>query len=123
MILPLPASTPAHDRPLAARAILHFYLPLALNAWLLALAGPLLNAAVTRASEPRLHLAAFWIAFTVLLLCQGICLIVHPVTAALVARRTSLGTIAIPSLLAGLGAGALRFDALLTGERSLERAA
>jgi Na+-driven multidrug efflux pump len=98
-----PASTP----PLRARAIARFLLPLALNGWLVTLAGPVLNAALGRAAEPRLHLAAFWLAFTVLLVIQSACLVLQQVTAASLRRREPLAAVAVGAALLGLGSALL----------------
>ena len=95
------------SRPLDARAILRFYLPLVLNAWLLALVGPVLNLALARGPEPRVQLAAFWIAFGILLSCQSACLVLQQATASHLVRRNAVGSLALPAALAGLAASAL----------------
>ena len=103
MPLPLTDSVPA----LRARDIARVHLPLALNAWLVTLAGPVLNAALGRSREPQLQLAAFWLAFTVLLVCQSACLVLQQVTAATLRRHEHFGAVALGGLLIGAVSGAI----------------
>ncbi len=91
-------------RPLSARGILPFYTPLGLNAVLMTLAGPVLNVALGHAHDPTLHLAAFWIAFTIVLFAQSACQALQQVTVALLGGRDSPATLAASALVAGLGA-------------------
>ena len=93
--------------PLGVRAIAAFLGPLVLNAWLVTLVGPLLDAALGRAAEPRVHLAAFWLAFGVLLVCQSPCLVLQQVTAAARRRGEPLSAIALGALLLGAAATVL----------------
>ncbi len=107
MSLPNLAATPDRGRPLGMRAIGRFALPLMLNAWLMTLAGPVLNVAIGRAAEPRMQLAAFWIAFTILLVCQCACLVTQQVTAAALHRRESFGAVATSSALIAVASALL----------------
>jgi hypothetical protein len=104
---PNSASAPSTAPALRAGAIARFHLPLALNAWLVTLAGPVINAALGRAAEPRLHLAAFWLAFTVLLVSQSACLVMQQVTAASLRRHEPFRAVALGALLLGLASAAL----------------
>ena len=101
------ASTPAVPPALNARIIARFHLPLVLNAWLVTLVGPVLNAALGRSVEPRMQLAAFWLAFTVLLVSQSACLVLQQVTAAALKRREPLGAVALGAVLLGAASAAL----------------
>jgi hypothetical protein len=97
----------AHDahraRPLGGRAIGRFFVPLMLNAWLMTVAGPLLNVAIGRAAEPQLHLAAFWIAFSILLVCQSACLVLQQVTASALERHVPFDAVALSGGVLGAG--------------------
>jgi hypothetical protein len=70
----------------------------------MALAGPLLNVMVARAGEPKLHLAAFWIAFAILVFAQSACLVLQQVTVALLGPRNSPGTLVASASIAGFSA-------------------
>lgn len=101
------AQARTEGRPLSSRRIVPFFTPLALNAVLVTLAGPVLNVIVGRAPEPTLHLAAFWIAFTILVFAQSACQVLQQVTVALLGGRDSPGTLAASALVAGLVAMAV----------------
>jgi hypothetical protein len=102
-----PAPASGRMPPLGMRDIGRFSLPLMLNAWLMTLAGPVLNVALGRAAEPRLHLAAFWIAFTILLVCQSACLVIQQVTASALQRRVPFAAVALSGGILALGASTL----------------
>lgn len=104
-----PRSMPAHpDREtgLSRRGILRFYRPLVLTSQLVTLSGPLLNIALGRAADPKLDLAAFWIAFTVVSFLEAPCLVVQQ-TALAVAPRGSLRRLVAGALGAGAAASLL----------------
>lgn len=101
------APAPRGIHPLGMRDIGRFALPLMLNAWLMTLSGPVLNVALGRATEPRLHLAAFWIAFTILLVCQSACLVIQQVAAASLQRRVPFAAVALCGGILALGASGL----------------
>lgn len=82
--------------------MLRFHAPLAAQAVLMTLSGPLLGAMVARARDPRLELAAFWLAFTLALFAQSLCLALQQSTVALVRARAPLRAIVVSAL--GLGA-------------------
>jgi TonB family protein len=90
-----PAPRLTHARTLS------FYLRLAVHALLLTLAGPMLNVALGRAAEPKLAVAAFWIAFSLVVPAQSACLVVQQITIVLVARRVATR----PLLTLALGSG------------------
>ena len=102
----MPAAA-AKSRRLGWREMLRFHAPLATNAVLLTLAGPILNMVLGRGPEPSLQLAAFWIAFTVVLVAQSLCGVLQQTTTALAARRGFLGALAVAALASGLGSSAL----------------
>lgn len=92
----------AQSRPW--RELFRFHAPLAFNAMLLALAGPILNVVIGRAADAGTELAAFWIAFTVVLFAQGVCGVMQQVTLALSERRGTPGALAASALVVGLAA-------------------
>ena len=98
--------TPAAARPSPGSRILPFYAPLALNAVLVTLVGPIVNIVIGRASQPQLNLAAFWIAFSILLFAQSACQALQPVTVALLGGRELPGAIAVAALVTGLASAA-----------------
>jgi len=102
------------ERPLSPRRILSFYMPLVLNAALLALAGPILNLGVARGHGPTLELAAFWIAFAIVVFAQSACLVFQPLTVTLLDRRAPLATLATAALAVGLAATAIVLAVALT---------
>ncbi len=95
MSLAQPDSVSATPSPLTVRAIARFHLPLVANAWLVTAAGPLLDAALGRAADPHRQLAAFWLAFGVLMFAESACLVLPQVTAATLARGRTLAPVAL----------------------------
>jgi hypothetical protein len=93
-------------RALTARGIGAFGAPLAANALLLALAGPLLNIIVVRAAAPTVELAAFWLAFSVTLLVASASQSVQPLTVMALRRGPGLRPAARVALATGLLSGA-----------------
>src|SRR5262245_42269366 len=97
----------------ASRPILRFYTPLVLTSQLATLSGPLLNIALGRAADPKLDLAAFWIAFTVVLFLEAPCLVVQQVVLAIAPhgpwRRLSIAAVtmgaAVSLLVLAVGRG------------------
>ncbi len=106
-----PKTTRTAVAPLHSREILRFYLPLVLTSQLLTLSGPLLNVILGRAAEPRLDLAAFWVAFTAVLLLESAALVVQPLTLALAGRPDAGRRLLDGALLVGI-AGTLGAVAL-----------
>ena len=51
------------ERPLTWRVLLSFYLPLVLTSQMMTLSIPFINLALSRATDPQLHLAAFGVCF------------------------------------------------------------
>jgi len=99
-----PSPRNATDRPLSASRILHFHLPLVLNGLLMACVGPVVNVALGRSAEPRLDLAAFWLAFTIVFFAQSFSHVVQQVTVMLAGRRESLRGMGVTASLAGAAA-------------------
>lgn len=58
-----PAMPETEQRPLTWRALLSFYLPLVLTSQMMTLSIPFINLALSRATDPQLHLAAFGVCF------------------------------------------------------------
>lgn len=52
-----------HERPLTWRVLLSFYLPLVLTSQMMTLSIPAINLALSRATDPQLHLAAYGVCF------------------------------------------------------------
>jgi hypothetical protein len=108
------ASPPTPESRASMRArLLAFAAPLVATSWLMTVAGPLLDVALTRTREPRVELAAFWLAFAVALTLQSAGNALQSATLALAdspaARaRLMLAAVALGGLgvaLALLGAG------------------
>jgi hypothetical protein len=104
----------ARSTRLAGRELVRFHAPLAANAMLLALAGPIVNLVLTRSGEPERDLAAFWIAFTVALFAQSACVALQPVTIALVSRRAAARPLLAAALIASGAASAALLALSLT---------
>lgn len=104
------ATPPApDDAPLSLMRLLRFHAPLAGQAVLMTLSGPLLCLIVARAADPRLELAAFWLGFTLALFAQSLCLALQQSTVAVVRARGPLRAM----VLSALGVGALATLAVL----------
>ena len=116
--LPLPLETPELSSPpaqppippsppLCFPRIVRFHAPLVAQAVLLTLSGPLLGAIVARAAEPRLELAAFWLAFGIALFAQSVCLALQQSTVAFVRARAPLQGLTLAGIGIGLAASML----------------
>jgi len=114
-IAPVPR---ARSVRLGGCAMLRFHAPLAANAMLLALAGPIVNLVLARSSEPERDLAAFWIAFTVTLFAQSACVALQPVTIALAGRRGGARPLLSAAMIAGgvAAAGLLVLSSTAAGD-------
>ncbi|MFN8588652.1 MAG: hypothetical protein U0704_12735 [Candidatus Eisenbacteria bacterium] len=93
------------------RAVARFHAPLVAQAALLALAGPVLQSALARASSPHEATAAFWLAFSLATLAQSGALAVQQ--AGLAARRRGAPRRDVVRIAAVLGAGGSLVLALL----------
>ncbi len=91
-----------NGQAITGRQIRRFWTPLVLTSLLMALAGPVLNAAIGRAADPTLELAGFWVAFTVMLFVQSASLVIQQVTVALADSGETLRRLAVSALLLGL---------------------
>lgn len=109
MSLAQPDPVSAAPAPLTVNAIARFHLPLVANAWLVTAAGPLLDAALGRATDPHRQLAAFWLAFGVLMFAESACLVLPQVTAASLARGRTLAPVALAAAALAAFASALVF--------------
>lgn len=115
MSLPQPAPPATRPTPAAIRSLLRFHSPLAMQAVLLTLSGPLLGGIVARSASPERELASFWLAFTVALFAQSLCLALQQSTIAAVRADVPLQSVLRSALI--IGSSASLALALLADQR------
>ena len=89
------------ERPLRARELLHFYLPLVLTSQMMTLGVPLINLALTRAADPQLHLAAYGVCFGLLVFLNAPMLVSRDAGSGLASDRDRWRRLVRLTLLAG----------------------
>lgn len=110
------AATQPLSGPPTLRQLLSFYLPLVLTSQMMTLSNPLINLALTRADEPRLHLAAYSICFGLAVFLNAPALVSRDIGAGLCtsqnAYHTLLRQVVVLGLVIGLLDLALAFTSL-----------
>lgn len=89
------------EQQLGLRRLLAFYLPLVLTSQMMTLANPLINLALSRSADPRLHLAAYGVCFGLLVFLNAPVLVTRDVGSGLCEDRKRYRRLFGQSLLVG----------------------